>query len=91
MSHILIIIDGANELQGENITGAGILETLKGLMPTVETCENQTTPRSNSAQAVVNQSIVVADLFENGFTTDSLYNATTALQTAVNNYLNSEN
>lgn len=90
MSHI-IIIGAIDELQGENITGAGTLQTLKGLMPTVETCEGQTVPRSNSAQAVVNQANAVAELFENGFTTDSLYNATTALQTAVNNYLNSEN
>lgn len=91
MSHILIILEAVENLQGENITGAGTLETLKGLMPTVETCENQTSPRSNSAQAVVNQSEVIAGLFENGFTADALASATAILQTAVDNYLNQEN
>lgn len=89
MSHI-IIIGAIDELQGQNITGAGTLETLKGLMATVEVCEEQRDP-SSSARAVLDQAEAVAGLFTNGFTAISMAGATTVLQTAVDNYLNNEN
>lgn len=79
MSHI-IILDSIETLQGENITGTGIFSELLGYLPTVETCEHiKLANRTPEQQAVIDQSEVIAEIFENGFTPESLAVETTSL------------
>ncbi len=89
MSHSVILL-GIADLQGAEVTGTGTLQTLKNLLPTVETCEEQEEPRSLSSQAVVDQSERVAELFTNGLTTATLATQTGILSTNVNSYLEQE-
>jgi len=79
-----IILEGIDQLQGENVTGDGVLEELKGYMPSVEACEEiPSMSRSREQRNVLDQAEVIAGLFENGFTSGGLATETASLGTLI--------
>jgi len=80
MPHI-IILESIADLQGENVTGAGSLQLLRDMMnTTVAQLEELTPPLTQEQQNVLDKAEHIEEMFEDGFTADSLGTAVSELK-----------
>lgn len=78
MSHI-ILKGFVDDLQGENVTGEGVLESLRGTFSTIESLEEQIEP-GRKQQDVLDKAADMAGKVSTGFTKAGLISDTSELE-----------